>query len=169
MQFPYDRINLASMTQFLPYRPCVGVVLANADGMVFTGERTDTPGAWQMPQGGIDEGETAELAALRELEEETGIDASLVVVAAETPEWIRYDLPDHLIGKVWNGKYRGQEQKWFLLRFMGEDRDIDIGKHHREFTRWRWSSPSEVLDHIVPFKRDVYARVMSAFEHELSS
>ncbi len=147
----------------LPYRPCVGVVLANAAGRVFAGERIDTPGAWQMPQGGIDNGESPETAALRELEEETGVAAALVRVEAEHPDWIAYDLPDHLIGKVWGGNYRGQTQKWFLLRFLGQDSDVDITRHHKEFARWRWSSPDEVLSDIVPFKREVYAQVMAAF------
>ena len=147
----------------LPYRPCVGVVLADAAGRVFAGERIDTPGAWQMPQGGIDKGESPEAAALRELEEETGVEAALVRVEAEHPDWIAYDLPDHLIGKVWGGKYRGQTQKWFLLRFLGQDGDVDITRHHNEFARWRWSSPDEVLSDIVPFKREVYSQVMAAF------
>ena len=156
------------MNTDLPYRPCVGVVLANVHGLVFTGERTDTPGAWQMPQGGIDEGESPRTAALRELEEETGVPGALVRVEDETGDWIHYDLPDHLIGKVWKGRYRGQAQKWFLLRFQGEDSDIDISRHHKEFTRWRWSAPDEVLEHIVPFKRHVYQQVMDAFRDRLA-
>ncbi len=155
------------MNSTLPYRPCVGVVLVNPKGRIFTGERTDTPGAWQMPQGGIDEGETPEVAALRELEEETGVSPGLVTVEAETDGWIRYDLPDHLIGKVWKGRYRGQEQKWVLLRFQGSDSDIDIAKHHKEFGRWRWSSADEVLENIVPFKRSVYDQVIAAFRDRL--
>lgn len=151
------------MTTDLPYRPCVGVVLARPDGLIFTGERVDTPGAWQMPQGGIDKGETPEAAALRELEEETGVPASLVAVEAESRDWLRYDLPDHLIGKVWKGRFRGQKQKWFLLRFRGVDADIDIAKHHEEFARWRWSPPDEVLRDIVDFKRDIYTRVIGEF------
>lgn len=156
------------MTDDLPYRPCVGVVLANPDGLIFTGERVDTPGAWQMPQGGIDDGETPEGAALRELEEETGVPQRLVKVEAETDGWIRYDLPDHLLGKVWKGRYRGQEQKWFLLRFQGSDADIDITRHHKEFARWRWLSADEVLDNIVPFKRAVYDLVISQFRDRLA-
>ena len=120
-----------------------------------------------MPQGGIDKGETAEGAALRELEEETGVSPSLVRVEAEHPDWISYDLPGHLIGKVWGGKYRGQSQKWFLLRFLGKDSDIDITRHDKEFARWRWSSADDVLTDIVPFKRNVYTQVIEAFRPHL--
>lgn len=157
------------MTKDLPYRPCVGVVLVNAQGLVFTGERVDTPGAWQMPQGGIDKGETPQAAALRELEEETGLSPDLVTVEAETDDWVTYDLPDHLLGKMWKGKYKGQKQKWFLLRFNGLDTDIDIEKHDIEFARWRWSTADEVLEHIVPFKRAVYDQVIAAFRPKLTA
>ena len=155
------------MTQDLPYRPCVGVVLANAQGLIFTGERIDTPGAWQMPQGGIDKGETPEQAALRELEEETGVPATLARIEAEHPDWIAYDLPDHLVGKMWKGRYKGQTQKWFLLRFTGQDGDIDITRDHREFSRWHWSTPDDVTQNIVPFKRAVYTRVIDGFRNLL--
>jgi putative (di)nucleoside polyphosphate hydrolase len=155
------------MTNDLPYRPCVGVVLANSEGLVFTGERIDTPGAWQMPQGGIDAGESPRHAALRELEEETGVSADQVTVEAEHPDWVLYDLPDHLLGKVWKGRYRGQTQKWFLLRLNAPDSAIDIAKHDREFARWKWSSADDVLRDIVPFKRGVYAQVIEAFRGKL--
>ena len=155
------------MTSTLPYRPCVGVVLANPEGCIFTGERLDTPGAWQMPQGGIDPGETPEAAALRELEEETGVPKSLTRIEAELPQWIRYDLPDHLVGKLWKGRFRGQEQRWFLLRFQGADSDIDITRDHPEFARWRWSPPDQVVADIVPFKREVYAEVIAGFRSHL--
>ena len=151
----------------LPYRPCVGVVLVRADGTIFTGERIDTPGAWQMPQGGIDDGETPCEAALRELEEETGVSSALVAVEAELKDWVTYDLPQHLIGKLWGGKYRGQKQRWFLLRFNGEDEDIDITRNHREFSRWRWSTSDEVVSDIVPFKRSVYEQVLAGFQGKL--
>ena len=121
-----------------------------------------------MPQGGIDKGESPETAALRELEEETGVAAALVRVEAEHPDWIAYDLPDHLIGKVWGGNYRGQTQKWFLLRFLGQDSDVDITRHHKEFARWRWSSADDVLDNIVPFKRAVYDQVIGEFRDRLT-
>ena len=155
------------MTNTLPYRPCVGVVLRNQSGLIFTGERIDTPGAWQMPQGGIDDGETPEEAAFRELEEETGVPSDLVTKAAMTSDWITYELPDHLVGKLWKGRYRGQKQKWALLTFLGTDSDVEIAQPHAEFARWRWSTPDEVLRDIVPFKRDVYARVLSAFKEHL--
>ena len=156
------------MSRDLPYRPCVGVVLANARGEVFTGERVDTPGAWQMPQGGIDKGETPKDAAFRELEEETGIPADLALFEAEHPEWITYDLPGHLIGKLWKGRFRGQKQRWFLLRYLGQDSDINLNRHHREFVRWRWSNPDQVLTDIVPFKAGVYDRVMKGFAGRLA-
>lgn len=150
-----------------PYRPCVGIVLANSNGLIFTGERVDTPGAWQMPQGGIDEGETPEAAAIRELEEETGLAPDLVTVEAAHPDWVKYELPPHLIDTLWNGRYRGQTQKWFLIRFDGPDSAIDVTKHDREFARWRWSSTDEVLRDIVPFKRGVYDAVIAAFRKRL--
>jgi putative (di)nucleoside polyphosphate hydrolase len=140
----------------------------NADGRIFAGERIDTPGAWQMPQGGIDKGETVREAALRELVEETGVAAGLVTVEAETGDWVRYDLPGHLLGKVWKGRYRGQEQKWLLLRFHGTDADVRIDTDHPEFARWRWLAPEEVLDLIVPFKREVYAQVLMEFRDRLA-
>ena len=155
------------MTANLPYRPCVGVVLVNTDRRIFTAERVDTPGAWQMPQGGIDAGETPVAAAFRELEEETGVTAQNAWLVAEHPDWVRYDLPDHLVGKRWKGQYRGQKQKWFLLEFVGEDDEVDIFKHDKEFARWRWSTPDEVLRDIVPFKRDVYDQVIGAFRRQL--
>ncbi|MBT9386365.1 RNA pyrophosphohydrolase [Pseudooceanicola sp. CBS1P-1] len=148
----------------LPYRPCVGVMLVNAAGHIFTGRRIDTEAqAWQMPQGGIDAGESAEEAALRELWEETGVSADKVVVEAISEEWVRYDLPEALIGKVWKGKYRGQEQKWALMRFQGSDEDIVIATEHPEFDAWQWMPPEDLVANIVPFKREVYARVLELF------
>ena len=128
------------MTEDLPYRRCVGIVLVNDDGLIWTGERIDAPAAWQMPQGGIDEGESPRAAALRELEEETGLTARDVEIEAETRAWVRYDLPEDLRGKVWGGRYRGQEQKWFLARFTGSDDGIALDGETPEFSRWRWSS-----------------------------
>lgn len=120
-----------------------------------------------MPQGGIDDGEDPRVAAIRELEEETGVESAQVRIEAEHPDWILYDLPEHLVGKLWKGRFRGQTQKWFLLQFSGSDEDIDISKHHREFARWRWSTPDEVLRDIVPFKRAVYDEVIAVFRPRL--
>lgn len=144
----------------LPLRPCVGVMLVNDAGLIFTGERIDTPNAWQMPQGGIDEGEDPEAAALRELEEEIGVPANKVSVLAQTNDWIPYILPAHLQGKVWNGRYSGQKQLWFKMRLL-EPTAIDIATAHPEFSRWKWSSPDEVLEEIVDFKRSVYKEILS--------
>lgn len=153
----------------LPLRPCVGVVLANGAGQVFVAERIDTAGAWQMPQGGIDPGEDPQAAALRELEEEIGVGPDLVRVEAEHPDWLTYDLPDHLIGKVWKGRWRGQTQRWFLLRFHGQDTDITLDVAHPEFSAWRWVTPDAAIDAIVPFKRDIYTAVFSHFRQFLGS
>lgn len=148
----------------LPYRPCAGVVLINGNGLIFAGQRIDMPGAWQMPQGGIDKGEDPRQAALRELVEETGVTADKVEVLGETPGWVYYDLPPELLGKVWKGRYGGQRQKWVLMRFLGEDADICIDTDHPEFQEWRWMPAGELLESIVPFKRGVYEEVLGAFE-----
>ena len=152
----------------LPYRDCAGVVLVNADGRVFAGQRLDhDKGAWQMPQGGIDRGETPENAALRELEEETGITRDKISVEAALSGWARYDLPDELLGRIWKGKYRGQRQMWFLCRFRGDDSDVNIATDHPEFSAWTWMSPETLIEQIVPFKRDVYAKVFDEFGEKL--
>lgn len=145
----------------LPYRPCVGVMLVNADGRVFVGRRLDTADAWQMPQGGIDPGETPAVAALRELREEIGTDAATIV--AECDGWHRYDLPPHLRGKVWGGRFRGQEQKWVLCRFTGTDGDIDLNAGEPEFDAWQWVPMDDLIRLIVPFKRDIYRAVVEEF------
>lgn len=155
----------------LPYRPCVGVMLINRQGLVWIGRRADKPNDegsgqwWQMPQGGIDKGEDPKAAALRELHEETSVTSAQVI--AESPEWYKYDLPEHLIGKSWHGKYRGQTQKWFALRFIGADSEINLKPpgHKQEFDLWRWAGMDEIQDVIVPFKRGVYDRVITAFRH----
>ena len=150
----------------LPYRPCVGIMLVNASGLVFVGKRIDNKegDAWQMPQGGIDDGEDLHPAALRELAEETGVSAQLVTIIAESREEHFYDLPEELLGKLWGGKYRGQRQKWLLLRFAGEDADIRIDAHeHPEFNEWRWVEPDLLPDLIVPFKKRVYRQIVDEF------
>ena len=156
----------------LPYRPGAGVVLINPQGLVFAGQRIDRPAAdpaaWQMPQGGIDKGETPREAALRELVEETGVSADLVEVLAETPGWVTYELPPELLGKVWKGKYGGQRQKWFAMRFLGEDGAVDIATEHPEFDRWQWMRAADLIDGIVPFKREIYARVLADFRDHLA-
>jgi putative (di)nucleoside polyphosphate hydrolase len=145
----------------LPYRPCVGVMLINPAGRVFVGQRRDTPDAWQMPQGGIDSGETPPVAALREMEEEIGTAAAEIV--AETQDWLRYDLPPDLLGRVWGGRYRGQKQKWVAARFTGTDADIDLATAHPEFDAWQWVEPAELVGLIVPFKRPIYEAVVAEF------
>ena len=148
----------------LPYRPCAGVMLTNRAGRVFVGQRLDSSAdAWQMPQGGIDPGEEAEEAAIRELGEETGIHGGLVEIIARSRTEHFYDLPDHLMGKMWGGKYRGQRQHWFLMRFMGEDSDVDIATRHQEFRAWRWAELDELEMLIVPFKRQLYRAVVEEF------
>ena len=148
----------------LPYRKCVGVMLVNQDGKVFVGQRIDTDApAWQMPQGGIDPGETPQEAGLRELQEETGIAPHKVRIEAETRTWVRYDLPHDIVPRIWKGRFKGQQQKWFLVRFLGDDADIDIETDHPEFSQWRWLDPSDLPAHIVPFKRAVYETVLTEF------
>ncbi len=154
----------------LPYRPCVGLMVLNAAGKAFIGRRLDGPEhvdalhAWQMPQGGVDAGEDPWQAALRELHEETNIRS--VVRLGEIPEWLSYDIPRELLGKAWQGKYRGQTQKWYALRFTGDDSEIDIahpGGHKAEFSAWRWEPVENLPALIVPFKRPIYERVVQEF------
>lgn len=154
MKRPVDR-------DALPYRPCVGIMLLSPRGEIFIARRRDQANAWQMPQGGIDDGETVRAAALREMKEEIGTDDAEIL--AVSTEKLRYDLPDHLIGRVWKGRWRGQEQVWIAARFTGADADIDLDTEHPEFDAWRWVSPDDVLGLIVPFKRAVYEAVLSEF------
>ncbi|GAA6155701.1 RNA pyrophosphohydrolase [Pyruvatibacter sp.] len=155
----------------LPYRPCVGIMLLNSSNKVWIGRRAmkrsvqqDEPGSWQMPQGGIDKGEDPLPAALRELEEETGI--SDVEVIGQTEDWLTYDLPEHLVGKALKGKYCGQKQKWFAMRYLGSDSAIDLSKaEDDEFDDWRWEDAAELPGLIVEFKRPVYEQVVERFAH----
>jgi putative (di)nucleoside polyphosphate hydrolase len=149
------------------YRPCVGIMLLNQQGLVWVGRRFEKQNDdgigkwWQMPQGGIDENEDASVAALRELAEETAVTSATLL--AELPQWFTYDLPEHLIGKSWKGKYRGQKQKWFVARFTGHDSEINLTPpgHKQEFDQWRWAPMEDLLDLIIPFKREVYAEVVA--------
>jgi putative (di)nucleoside polyphosphate hydrolase len=156
----------------LPYRPCAGITVFNRAGLIFVGRRkggvehVDATHVWQMPQGGIDEGEDPYAGALRELYEETNIRS--VEKLGEMAEWIAYDIPRELVGEAWGGKYRGQKQKWYALRFTGPDSEIDVlapggGKHKPEFIDWRWVELKLLPDLVVPFKRDVYERVSREF------
>jgi putative (di)nucleoside polyphosphate hydrolase len=159
----------------LPYRPCVGVMLLNADGLVFVGDRRKdaTPEhvgggfSWQMPQGGLDPGEDALAAARRELAEETGVTSAEFL--AEAPDWYSYDLPEDVAKASWKGRYRGQTQKWFAFRFTGLDSEIDVlsppGGHKAEFSAWRWERMDNLPGLIIPFKRPVYDKVVAAFRH----
>ena len=168
-----DRKAARPVTE-LPYRPCVGIMLLNRDGLVFIGRRRSEAGpehvadgyAWQMPQGGIDRGETPYDAALRELFEETGVRS--VDLLAEAPDWYAYDLPAIVAGRAWKGRYRGQMQKWFAFRFLGPDSEINIerpGGHRPEFDAWRWVQMTMLPSLIIPFKRKVYEQVVDAFGH----
>jgi len=156
----------------LPYRPCAGIMVLNAQGRVFVGRRAggpehvDATHVWQMPQGGIDDDEDPYKAALRELYEETNIRS--VEKLGEIAEWLAYDIPRDIVGQAWGGKYRGQKQKWYALRFIGDDREIDItapagGAHEPEFIDWRWAAMDELPDLVVPFKRQTYERVVAEF------
>jgi putative (di)nucleoside polyphosphate hydrolase len=157
--------------EIVAYRPCVGVMLLNAQGLVWIGRRFEKQNDdgvgkwWQMPQGGIDSGEDPAKAAIRELYEETAVTNAHIV--AESPNWYNYDLPEHLIGKSWGGKYRGQKQKWFALKFTGPDSEINLKPpgHKQEFDEWRWAKMDEMLKLIIPFKHEVYVDVIAAFRH----
>lgn len=148
----------------LPYRPCVGLMILNPQNQVFVAKRIDTRSeAWQMPQGGIDEGENPQQAALREMKEEIGTDNADFI--AETQGWLEYDLPHHLVPQLWEGKYRGQKQKWYALRYLGDDSDIDINTDTPEFTEWKWVDMAALPDIIVPFKRQLYTQIVEQFRH----
>ena len=159
----------AADARTLGYRPCVGIMLINSQGLVWVGQRADSPGEaegkgdwWQMPQGGLDAGEDPRAAAMRELYEETSVRSATLI--GETREWLNYDLPPELIGVAWGGKYRGQKQKWFAARFTGPDSEIDISAppgHDPEFIHWKWAPVGELVGLIVPFKRAVYQSVVA--------
>lgn len=147
----------------LPYRQCVGVALFNTEGKIFVGERIDTPGAWQMPQGGVDKGETSEQTAMRELAEEIGTNQAQIIRTATKK--LHYDLPDEMIPRLWNGRYRGQEQTWIAARFTDQDSNINLTAFDPpEFSNWQWVRLEETLGLIVPFKRDLYAQVIEMFK-----
>ena len=152
----------------LPYRKGVGILLLNAASEVFVAQRIDTTAeAWQMPQGGLDKGEAPRDAALRELREETGVTRAEII--AESGSWLTYDLPRDLVPRVWKGRYRGQKQKWFALRFLGADDEIDIQTEHAEFSAWRWAAPRDLPQLIVPFKRQLYLEVLEEFAELLEA
>ena len=145
-----------------PYRPCVGIFLLNNDGFVFAGRRIESRAeAWQMPQGGIDAGESPLQACMREMREEIGTNTAELV--SQHDEWLYYDIPLPLADRLWQGQYKGQKQKWMALRFTGDDSDINIATEEPEFCEWKWLSPHDLVDLAVPFKRDVYQNVLAAF------
>jgi putative (di)nucleoside polyphosphate hydrolase len=146
----------------LPYRPCVGMMLLNGRGEAFVARRIDMPSeSWQMPQGGIDAGEAPNVAVFREMREEIGTEKAQVL--GESAGWHDYDLPPELLGKIWGGRYRGQRQKWFVLRFTGNDADINIATPEPEFLAWKWAPVAQLPDLIVPFKRDLYTKIVAEF------
>lgn len=153
----------------LPYRPCVGVMMINRAGLIFAAQRIDSPvPAWQMPQGGIDDGENPGLAALREVQEEISVTPAFLAPLAETRDWLAYDLPTAMVPTIWKGRYRGQRQRWFLMRFLGQDNQIRLDTAEPEFSAWRWIDADTMLAEIVPFKREIYAHVITEFRDWLA-
>lgn len=163
-KFPNRPPQAFSNHEDRPYRPGVGIVLFNRKGEVFIGERIDNPDKWQMPQGGIDEGEAPEIAVFREMEEEIGTRNAKIV--GMMSDWLFYDIPLHTANKLWDAKYRGQKQKWIALEFLGDDSEINLEAHHHpEFSQWKWVPLSHLLDYIVSFKREMYATVIEEFKY----
>ena len=156
-----------SEKKHLPYRLGVGLVIFQSDKKIFTGRRLDNTSAWQMPQGGMDENEVPLETAYREMFEETGISKDKVSLVGITKKWYRYDLPSEIQSRFWGGKYRGQSQKWILFKFIGEDTDINISTKMPEFCEWRWSSIDDLIEKIVPFKMELYKKVLEEFKHLL--
>ena len=156
-----------SEKKHLPYRLGVGLVIFQSDKKIFTGRRLDNTSAWQMPQGGMDENEVPLETAYREMFEETGISKDKVSLVGITKKWYRYDLPSEIQSRFWGGKYRGQSQKWFLFEFIGEDTDINISTKTPEFCEWRWSSIDDLIEKIVPFKMELYKKVLEEFKYQL--
>ncbi|MEL0176868.1 MAG: RNA pyrophosphohydrolase [Pelagibacteraceae bacterium] len=149
----------------LPYRKGVGMMVFNDQKKIFVGKRIDNQEAWQMPQGGVDENEDYETAAKRELFEETGIQ-SIRIIKKSNNEYI-YDLPEHLIGKIWKGKYKGQKQEWFLIKFLGPDSEININQKHPEFNEWKWVNINDLPNLIVSFKKNLYLSVIEEFSNSI--
>ena len=151
----------------LAYRPCVGIVLIKK-GKIFAGQRLDyKSSAWQMPQGGIEDNESPKDAAFTELKEETGIKKKHIKIILESKNWLRYDLPEELISKLWNGKFVGQKQKWFAMEFFGSDTDININTKFPEFSQWKWMTADQLINSIVPFKKNVYKKILTKFSAKL--
>lgn len=149
------------------YRPNVGIMLVNNTGLIFSGQRIDNP-AWQMPQGGVDPGESEIDAAVRELEEETGVKPDKIEILSVTKNWYYYDLPTKLAAQLWRGRYKGQKQRWFLVSFLGSDTDVNIHTKMPEFTQWKWSTETELISSIVPFKLEVYRSVFDEFRPKIN-
>lgn len=162
-------MNESNPSSEQPYRLGVGAMIVNAEGSVFVAQRIDTPGdAWQMPQGGIDEGEDPERAVWREIEEEIGTTA--MEIMAQSTDWLVYDIPEPLRSTLWGGKYRGQKQKWYLMRFLGNDANVNLDHHHKpEFSQWKWAELKEVADLIIPFKRPLYEQLVAEFADRIEA
>lgn len=157
-----EYVNMPDDPAILPYRPCVGIMLLNKNGAVFVAKRIDTMvEAWQMPQGGIEDGEGPREAAFREMEEEIGTRNAKII--GEHEDWLQYDLPERLIGRVWKGKYRGQRMKWYLMRYLGQDSDINLATDQPEFSTWKWLDMKDLAQSIVEFKRPLYEKLIRHF------